>query len=89
METVYLVIRDTYGAWSMPKGIWQEYGDAIKQAKRLAPDGEEYEELSDGFNALGAVRGDIKSWEVYEYKIGSFHKPALDYSDNGPNAPVR
>ena len=88
-ESVFIVLRDTYGSNSRPKGVWSTLDMAIKQALELAPDGCEYKEFGEGYDYHGSVKSGMESWQVFEYQIDTDHIPALDVTDNGPNAPTR
>ena len=80
--TVYVVIRDSYGALTRPKGVWSERADAIDQAVSLSGGAEFTETPSDGYRAEGHAKRGTRSWEVVEYDLDTSDERSIDDSDN-------
>lgn len=70
---VFVVIRDRYGALSLPLGIWWYPGDAIDQAigfaQAAADDDIDFRHTPRNDQKLGHAKAGSTAWLVYRYQM--------------------
>ena len=80
--SIYIVLRNSYGALSRPKGIWSDRGDAIDQAVSLSGGAEFTPTPSDSYRSEGHAKEGACWWAVFEYELDTPDEASSDTVEN-------
>lgn len=80
-QTVYAVIKESYGAISVPDSIWGTRGDAVARAVELADGAEFTETPSDAYWSEGHAKDNLDAYRVHEYDLGKTEGHGGNYNE--------